>query len=524
MSDRISAALVGWRTSPGMRRVLIAYGLFGMIEFSVWLAVLLYAYDIGGASLAGLAAVVQLVPAIILVPFLGGMGDRLPRVKALVLAYAVVTGSTALVGCLLVLNAPPWLVLVGGMVITTAISLVRPVHFSLLPGLSPDPASLVSGNSLSSCLDGITLFLGPVLAGLAAQTAGPWLVFAVGTVFGVVAVLLCRHVELVAPPEPPPDHRGMLREAVGGLVALWGNWAALTLVVIMGVRFVIEGAMDVMGVTFASTVLGGESSTAGILVGATGAGMLAGAMAAATLARRQRLTSVVIGGGVLSGLGVAAVALLSSLAPVLVCVVIAGIGGSVLLVAGRTLLQRNIEDEVLSRVFAVQEGTSMLGLAIGAALAPVLISAFGPAGAYVPLGLGIALLVLAAARWIRSLDATATLHLEEVALLAEVPALRVVPPFELESLAAGSTWLQLDPGQELDVDGRGERTLFVMQSGQLEGVTGTASDGQSLGPGAGFGDLEMCPVRLERCTFVATSPTRILVLGEAHVKQVLLTE
>jgi len=524
MSDRISVALVGWRSSPGMRRVLISYGLFGMIEFSVWLAVLLYAYDIGGASLAGLAAVVQLVPAIILVPFLGGMGDRLPRVKALVLAYLVVAASTALVGCLLVLSAPPLLVLVGGMVVTTAISLVRPVHFSLLPGLAPDPASLVSGNSLSSCLDGITLFLGPVLAGLAAQTAGPWLVFAVGTAFGVAAALLCRGVTLVSPPEPPPDHRGMLREAVGGLVALWGNWAALTLVVIMGVRFVIEGAMDVMGVTFASTVLGGESSTAGVLVGATGAGMLAGAMAAATLARRQRLTSVVIGGGVLSGLAVAAVALLSSLAPVLLCVVIAGIGGSVLLVSGRTLLQRNVADDVLSRVFAVQEGTSMLGLAIGAALAPLLISAFGPAGAYVPLGLGIALLVLVAARWIRSLDATAELHLEEVALLAQVPALSVVPPFELESLAATATWLQLEAGEELEIHGRDERVLFVLQSGELEDVEGASARARELGPGACFGDMELCTVRMERGTLRAATEARILMLGESKVKEALVGE
>ena len=282
--------------------------------------------------------------------------------------------------------------------------------------------------------------------------------------------------------------------------------------------------MDVMGVTFASTVLGGESSTAGVLVGATGAGMLAGAMAAATLARRQRLTSVVIGGGVLSGLAVAAVALLSSLAPVLLCVVIAGIGGSVLLVSGRTLLQRNVADDVLSRVFAVQEGTSMLGLAIGAALAPLLISAFGPAGAYVPLGLGIALLVLVAARWIRSLDATAELHLEEVALLAQVPALSVVPPFELESLAATATWLQLEAGEELEIHGRDERVLFVLQSGELEDVEGASARARELGPGACFGDMELCTVRMERGTLRAATEARILMLGESKVKEALVGE
>ncbi|MGN6575461.1 MAG: hypothetical protein ACTHKG_07230, partial [Nocardioides sp.] len=46
-----------------LRRVLAAYLLFALVEMSIWLAILLWAYDEGGARLAGLGAGVHLRPA-----------------------------------------------------------------------------------------------------------------------------------------------------------------------------------------------------------------------------------------------------------------------------------------------------------------------------------------------------------------------------------------------------------------------------------------------------------------------------
>ena len=105
MAGHLRAALAALREGSAIRRILIAYGCFCLVEFSAWVAVLLYAYEIGGASLAGIALVAQLVPAIVLVPVLGGVGDRVPRARALPVAYLIVAVTAGAVGLGIALGA-----------------------------------------------------------------------------------------------------------------------------------------------------------------------------------------------------------------------------------------------------------------------------------------------------------------------------------------------------------------------------------------------------------------------------------
>ena len=60
--------------------------LFSLCEIACWIAILVYAYDRGGATESGLVAFAQLAPAVVFAPIGAAMGDRIPRIRMLALA------------------------------------------------------------------------------------------------------------------------------------------------------------------------------------------------------------------------------------------------------------------------------------------------------------------------------------------------------------------------------------------------------------------------------------------------------
>jgi hypothetical protein len=157
-----------------------------------------------------------------------------------------------------------------------------------------------------------------------------------------------------------------------------------------------------------------------------------GAAATAVLVGRRRLAGPIELGAGIAGGAIAAVAASAAFGPVVALLVIAGAGRSFLDVAVRTLLQRSVRDEILARAFGLQEGLSMLCLAIGAAAVPIFISLFGTRGALVAAGVFLPAIALGLFASLRGLDRRAVLP--DPARLALLRSISLFQPLEQPAL------------------------------------------------------------------------------------------
>ncbi len=500
-----------------MRRVLLAYLLCDLIEFATWMAVVLVAYANGGAVAVGVVSVAMLLPAIVIVPLIAGFGDRMPRGRALSLAHALV-GVTSLGMCLLlVLDAPFWSVILGGAVQTIALSLVQPMHYSALPFLALRPGDLVAANGLSSFMDGASLFVGFLVAGVLTDVVGPWVVLLACGLMGLVAALLTTRLGIAAAAETTDDDEpGEIHAAVKGLLALRGNWGALALLALLGCTFLIDGANEPLTLTLNDEVLGLGESTAGLLAGGYGLGLALGGAMQAGLAHRSRLAPVVLAGALVLGGMWMAVALVGALGPALVLVTLAGMGASLIIVSARTLLQRSTDNTVLARVLAIQEGVQMSGQALGSLLAPLAILAVGPSSAFIPIGMLVIITGLVARATVGRLEATSTVRHREVEVLSRVPFLGLLPAYELEHLAQGALWRNVPSGQAVTTQGEPGDTFYVVAAGELSVTVDGHLRDHTLTTGDGFGEIALLHRVPRTATVSALTDCELLTVSAAQ--------
>jgi Cyclic nucleotide-binding domain/Major Facilitator Superfamily len=507
------AALFTLPGDPRLRRVLLAYGLSRFTEFAGWLAILLVAYAQGGATLVGIAAFAMQLPAIVLVPALAGYVDRLPRGQALTVTHASVAVCAGLTGLFLFLDAPLWVVLVGGTATTIAVFSVRPTHFATLPLLAKGPGDLVSANGWSSFMDGAAIFVGFLLAGVLTHEYGAWVVLALCALFGVVATLLTAGLGIPVVGAKHADATGELRAALEGVATLRRNSGALALLLLMACVSVLQGSNEPLTVTFNDEVLGLSESTAGLLAGAYGVGIAVGGITLAGLARRNSLAPVVLSGALLLGLAQTAVSLQRALAPAVIMLMLVGVGMAMIIVSARTLLQRTTDDAVLARVLAVQEGVHLTGLTIGALVGPLFIALFGPSAAFVPAGVLILAIGLVAGRSIHQLDAAAVDRSREISLLARVPFLAALPPYELERLAQGAEWATVSAGTAVVTQGDDADSYYLVASGELSVTIDGVVREQNMVAGDGFGEIALLNRVARTATVTALEDCELLVIS-----------
>ena len=502
----------GW--DARLVQVLCAFALFSVVEFGIWGAVLLYAQSRGGDGLMAALAVIQLLGAAVLAPLAGNFIDRFPRGAALRYAYTLEGILILALAITLVENSPTWAVAAVGVLVTASVSTVRPLHYAVLPQLSQTPAALVRSNSVSGGLEGVGLIAGFVFSGLLRDIGGS--AFS-AVVFGVMILIsagLTFGVRLAHHRSDDDD------VGTGGLMwrsirSVSRDQGLITILLMIGLTYLITQALELIGISFATQVLGGSGVDQGLLAGIEGAGALIGSGIAVTLVLRSRLALPLCAGLALAGIPLIVMTRVGALAPAAGLLIMCGVGVAYSVVAGRTLLQRAVDDALLARVFSLQEGVILIGQAAGAAVPIVLLNIWGPANSYLPLG--IVMIVLAAAAYpiISKVDRRTVINPEVLRALLKVPFLRALPPPGIERLAHVADWVEVKAGHVIIEQGEHGDAFYVVVEGSFSVLVDGRARDHSLNPGDGFGEIALLHDVPRTATVAAITDGRLLRIERA---------
>jgi MFS family permease len=284
LKDSVAAFASVWRNT-NLRWLELAWAASIVGHYAFLIAVSVYAYGVGGEKAVGLVFLARLIPAALVAPFAGMLGDRYPRERVLLLTNLT---RVALVGASAVAvfaDADPWIVYGLSIAATIATTPFRSSQAALTPSLARTPEELTAANAVASGIESIAVFAGPALAGVLMATASTGVVFAITAALIAISALflLLMSVERTAKPRRELDASTIAAERLAGFTTLARNASLRVMVLLLAVQTGMFGAVQVFIVVASIELLDLGDGGVGYLNAAIGVGAFVGAVSALTL-------------------------------------------------------------------------------------------------------------------------------------------------------------------------------------------------------------------------------------------------
>jgi MFS family permease len=350
----------------------------------------------GSASAVGGALVARLLPTFAS-PLFGVLADRFDR--RVVLVASDLVRATLVLGLVFVRD----LVLIYGLIFLMGLArtLFNPTIRAAFPSVVGE-GDLARANSLIGGTFSASVTVGPALGGLLVAAVGVSGAFLLDAATYLISAGLLSRIPLPRP-QREEEEVGVFRELRSGFSYLAG--ARVPLAVMIG-AFLTVLATDLATpaeVFLAKGTFGTGDVGYGLLVSVWGGGMVLGSALMAVLGDRLRLLPTYFLGIFVWALALAGTGLSPTFVLAVGMLAIAGAANGLDNVVTDTILQRQVPDAFLGRVFSVK----YLGYGAGEALAypagGVLVDALGPRSTFLLAGIVTAaaalvvLLVLAGA-------------------------------------------------------------------------------------------------------------------------------
>ena len=385
---------------------------------------------------------------------------------------------------------------------------------------------------LLSALEYVGFLAGSLVAGLIASL----LPLDVGFAACAAALALTWLVLWPLPRDRRPawieeESPGPVSELLAGARTVWGQPEIRLLVVVYAINALAQGIIDVLIIVASLELLDLGDGGAGWLNAAWGVGGVAGGAAARALLGRGRLASGVSFGLALAGLSFLLVGLSSSAPLAFPLLAAMGVGFALVEAALLTLQQRLAADDVLARVFGVEESLEVAMLALGSVIAAVLVALFGVDGAVFASGALLALTALAIAPQLAGTVAGARVPERAFALIRSLPVFALLPIAMLETLALRLRERRYAAGDRIVSQGEVGEAFYVIAEGTVA-VTVDEVPRRELGAGDFFGEIALLHDVPRTATVTAVDAVDTLVVDReqfldsigAHARSTVVAE
>jgi MFS family permease len=304
--------------------------------------------------------VTDFVPIIVIGLLLGSFLDRFSRRRLMIASDLLRLG----VFCALPFATSATMVVALAGVAGFATGFFRPAVYAGMPNLVSDE-DLGDANGLFQAAENLTWMLGPLLGGVLLSFAGPDVAYWFNAAtFLLSALLIFQIAERLLQSEKALSE-GHWRDLTSGFRLAVHSRALLTVLIGWSLTTLAVGQSDVAEVELARVAFDSGNFGFGLLMAASGFGLIVGSLAAGRVAERFG-TPVAYGGSIAAmaaGLGAAAISPNVWFAAVFV--IATGVGNGVAVVANSLLVQRGTPDSMRGRAFTLAMSASYSALFVG---------------------------------------------------------------------------------------------------------------------------------------------------------------
>jgi MFS family permease len=486
-----AAAFASNAVNGNLRRAQLSFLAAWTAEWAFTVALGIVAYRDGGATTVGLVGLLRMVPSAIVAPLATPFADRGRRERVLILVSTLRGIALGAAGMVVAFDGPLVIVYLLAALSSVAATLYLPAHSALLPSLCRTGRELASANVVRGLLDSVGTLAGPLLAAVLLEFTGVAVVFAAASGASLAAAALLLRLRYEAPPRPAaPRGVHLIADVAEGIRAMVRNRDLALLNGLAIAQTFTRGALTVFTVVLALDLLRIGEPGVGALTAAIGAGAVIGSLAASVLVGSRRLARWFGIGIALWGLPIALIPLFPRQATTLALLAAVGFGNALVDVGLFTLMARLAPDEVLARLFGLQESLVSLTVGVGAVVASLLIDLTSVPVAMVAVGALCPILVAVAWRRLVQPDRDIGELDKEIGLLRRVPMFQPLPLPAIEQLARGLESVHVPAGQAVFRQGDPADRFYVIETGAAD-VIGDGRLLTTLGPGDGFGEIAL---------------------------------